>query len=169
MKFKIKLVFTVLFLVALCQQTMAQTLSVSGIVKDKTTKESLPGATVSVVGASNATVTDAQGNFKISVPKGATLLISFTGMNSFRYQVNNADAITIELEGSLTSMDEVIVVGYGVQKITKISGAISTVKAADIEKLRPVRAEDALQGRASGVTVISNGSPGFEDFRDVVG
>lgn len=160
MKFKIKLVFTLLFLVALYQQTMAQTLSVSGIVKDKTTKESLPGATVSVVGASNATVTDAQGNFKISVPKGATLLVSFTGMNSFRYQVNNADAITIELEGSLTSMDEVVVVGYGVQKITKISGAISTVKAVDIEKLRPVRAEDALQGRASGVTVISNGSPG---------
>lgn len=160
MKFKIKLVFTVLFLVALYQQTIAQTLSVSGIVKDKTTKETLPGATVSVIGASTATVTDAQGNFKISVQKGATLLVSFTGMNPFRYQVNNADAITIELEGSLTAMDEVVVVGYGVQKITKISGAISTVKAADIEKLRPVRAEDALQGRASGVTVISNGSPG---------
>jgi TonB-dependent starch-binding outer membrane protein SusC len=160
MKFKIKLVFTVLFLVALYQQTIAQTLSVSGIVKDKTTKETLPGATVSVIGASTATVTDAQGNFKISVQKGATLLVSFTGMNPFRYQVNNSDAITIELEGSLTAMDEVVVVGYGVQKITQISGAISTVKAADIEKLRPVRAEDALQGRASGVTVISNGSPG---------
>ncbi|WP_395802976.1 SusC/RagA family TonB-linked outer membrane protein [Daejeonella sp.] len=160
MKFKIKLVFTVLFLVAFYHQTIAQTLSVSGIVKDKTTKETLPGATVSVIGASTATVTDAQGNFKISVQKGATLLVSFTGMNPFRYQVNNADTIIIELEGSLTAMDEVVVVGYGVQKITKISGAISTVKAADIEKLRPVRAEDALQGRASGVTVISTGSPG---------
>ena len=53
-----------------------------------------------------------------------------------------------------------MVVGYGTQKITKVSGAISTVKAADIEKLKPVRAEEALQGRASGVTVISPGSPG---------
>jgi TonB-linked SusC/RagA family outer membrane protein len=57
-------------------------------------------------------------------------------------------------------MNEVVVVGYGTQKITKISGAISTVKGADIERLKPVRAEDALQGRASGVTVVSTGSPG---------
>ena len=53
-----------------------------------------------------------------------------------------------------------VVVGYGTQKITKVSGAISTIKSADIEKLRPVRTEDALQGRASGVNVIQSGSPG---------
>jgi len=160
MKFKFKLLCTVLFLVVFYQQAMAQMLTVSGTVKDKTTNQSLPGATVSVVGTTTATVSDAKGNFSISVQKGATLLVSFTAMTPFRYVVNTADLITIELENSITSMDEVVVIGYGVQKITKISGAISTVKGADIEKLRPVRAEDALQGRASGVTVISNGSPG---------
>ena len=160
MKFKFKLLCTVLFLVVFYQQAMAQMLTVSGTVKDKTTNESLPGATVSVIGTTVATVSDAKGNFSISVQKGATLLVSFTGMTPLRYVVNTADLITIELENSITSMDEVVVIGYGVQKITKISGAIATVKGADIEKLRPVRAEDALQGRASGVTVISNGSPG---------
>ena len=57
-------------------------------------------------------------------------------------------------------MSDVVVVGYGTQKITKVSGAISTIKGADIEKLRPVRTEEALQGRASGVSVIQNGAPG---------
>lgn len=160
MKFKFRLLLTVLFLLVTNQFILAQNLSVTGTVRDKGSKETLPGATVAVVGSTSGTVTDSQGNFKISVPKGATLLVSFTGMTPFRYQVNNSDPIVIELETSATSMDEVVVVGYGVQKITNVSGAVATVKTAEIEKLRPVRAEDALQGRASGVTVISNGSPG---------
>ncbi|HLO38990.1 MAG TPA: SusC/RagA family TonB-linked outer membrane protein, partial [Lacibacter sp.] len=67
----------------------------------------------------------------------------------------------IQLEESSTaSLGEVIVVGYGTQRVTKVSGAISTIKAADIDKLKPVRTEEALQGRASGVNVIQGGSPG---------
>ncbi|MFY8021209.1 MAG: TonB-dependent receptor plug domain-containing protein, partial [Bacteroidia bacterium] len=62
--------------------------------------------------------------------------------------------------GDTTRLSEVVVVGYGSRKITKVSGAISTVKAAEIEKLQPVRVEDALQGRASGVSIINGGSPG---------
>ena len=81
-------------------------------------------------------------------------------MDPVRYKVNGTGTIDIQMEEANKTMNEVVVVGYGTQKVTKVSGAISTVKAADIEKLRPVRAEEALQGRASGVTVISAGSPG---------
>jgi TonB-dependent SusC/RagA subfamily outer membrane receptor len=63
-------------------------------------------------------------------------------------------------ESSNSTLSDVIVVGYGTQKVTKVSGSISTVKSGDIEKLRPVRTEEALQGRASGVNVIQSGSPG---------
>jgi TonB-dependent starch-binding outer membrane protein SusC len=59
-----------------------------------------------------------------------------------------------------TRLTEMVVVGYGTRKVTKVSGAISTIKSVDIERLQPVRAEDALQGRASGVSIINSGSPG---------
>jgi TonB-dependent starch-binding outer membrane protein SusC len=160
MKLKYRLLCIGIFLGSFLQQTLAQTISVSGKVKNKSTSETLAGATVSVKGTAAATVTDQQGNFTISVQKGAALIITYTGLVTSTYQVSKAGDIEILLEDGNKKMDEVIVIGYGVQKITKVSGAISTVKGADLEKLKPVRAEDALQGRASGVTVVSNGSPG---------
>jgi TonB-dependent starch-binding outer membrane protein SusC len=160
MKLKTTLLCFGIICCSLFQQTMAQTISVTGKVKNKTTNEPLVSATVAVQGSTVSTVTDAAGSFSIAVQKGATLIISYAGMQAERYKVNNANPISIQMAEAVNKLDEVIVVGYGTQKVTKVSGAISTVKAADIEKLKPVRVEDALQGRASGVTVISPGSPG---------
>jgi TonB-dependent starch-binding outer membrane protein SusC len=160
MKLKITLLCFGIICCSLFQQAMAQTISVTGKVKNKTTNEPLVSATVSVQGSTVSAVTDATGSFSITVQKGATLIISYAGMQAERYKVNNANPISIQMAEAVNKLDEVIVVGYGTQKVTKVSGAISTIKAADIEKLKPVRVEDALQGRASGVTVISPGSPG---------
>lgn len=160
MKFKFTLFCVGLLMACFLQQATAQTLQVSGKVKSKSTDQPLVGATITVVGTSNASQSDASGNFSISASKGSTLSFSFTGMKPFRYVVNQSGSITVTLEDFSTLMDEVVVIGYGSQKITKVSGAIATVKGADIEKLKPVRAEDALQGRASGVTVVSTGTPG---------
>lgn len=160
MKFKFTLFCVGLLMSCFIQQAAAQTLQVSGKVKSKSADQPLAGATISVVGTSQASQSDASGNFSINVSKGSTLSFSFTGMKPFRYVVNQSGTITVTLDDFSTLMDEVVVIGYGTQKITKVSGAISTVKSADIEKLKPVRAEDALQGRASGVTVVSTGTPG---------
>ncbi len=161
MKFKLTLLCFGVIFCCLFQQATAQTVSVTGKVKNKTTGEALVSATVSVQGTTSTAVTDATGTFTIAAQKGATLIISYAGMEAVRYKVNNAGPVDIQMgESSTNNLNEVVVVGYGTQKITKVSGAISTVKAADIEKLKPVRAEEALQGRASGVTVISPGSPG---------
>ena len=161
MKFKLTLLCFGIICCCLFQQATAQTVSVSGKVKNKATGEALVSATVSVLGTTASAVTDATGSFTIAAQKGATLIISYAGMEAVRYKVNNAGPIDIQMEESSSkNLNEVVVVGYGTQKVTKVSGAISTVKAADIEKLKPVRAEEALQGRASGVTVISPGSPG---------
>lgn len=163
MKLKLALLSLSILVGGLLHQVMGQNLPVSGNVTNKTTGEPLVGATVLVKGGSANTITDQKGNFSITVPqKGSVLVISYTGMKVIEYKVaDNTTAVAIQLEESATTtLTDVVVVGYGTQKITKVSGAISTIKSADIEKLRPVRTEEALQGRASGVNVIQSGSPG---------
>lgn len=117
-------------------------------------------ATVLVKGSSTGTSTNETGTFSLTAAaSSATVIVSSVGFETREMTIGNG-MMNIVLMPSQSKLDEVVVVGYGVQRATKISGAVSTVKGADIEKLKPVRAEDALQGRASGVTVISNGSPG---------
>jgi len=159
MKFKISLLLASILLGCLLQQVSAQDLKVSGNVRNKINGEPLVGATVTIKGSSAVTTTDSKGDFSIVSPKGSKLVISYTGMKTV--ELSAAEAVSVQLEESeSTTLSDVVVVGYGTQKITKVSGAISTIKGADIEKLRPVRTEEALQGRASGVSVIQNGAPG---------
>jgi TonB-dependent starch-binding outer membrane protein SusC len=159
MKFKISLLLASILLGCLLQQVSAQDLKVSGNVRNKINGEPLVGATVTIKGSSTATTTDSKGDFSIVSPKGSKLVISYTGMKAV--ELSASEAVSVQLEESeSTTLSDVVVVGYGTQKITKVSGAISTIKGADIEKLRPVRTEEALQGRASGVSVIQNGAPG---------
>lgn len=160
MKLKITLLCLGIFLGGFLFQTMAQSNNVSGNVKNKSTGEPLIGATVTVAGTSNSTTTNAVGNFTISAQKGATLIISYVGMEPYRFKVNNTGSVQVLMDETTKNLNEVVVVGYGTQKITKVSGAISTVKSADIQKLNPVRVEEALQGSVSGVNVIQSGSPG---------
>ena len=117
-------------------------------------------ATILVKGTNTGTSTNEMGMFSLTVPSSAkTIVVSSVGFETKEVSIA-LGMMNIALESSSSKLDEVVVVGYGVQKVTKVSGAVSTVKGSDIEKLKPVRAEDALQGRASGVTVVSNGSPG---------
>ena len=163
MKSKLTGLLAVLLFSGIFNYAFSQELKLSGTVKNKSTGEAMQGATVSIKGTSQAVGTDAEGKFSITAPKkGSTLVISFTGMQTENFTVgSNTGNIVILMESSATSnLDEVVVIGYGTQKVTKVSGAISTVKSADIQKLNPVRVEEALQGRASGVSVIQSGSPG---------
>ncbi len=160
MKLKFKLLCIGIFLGSFLHQAFAQDITVTGKVKNKVTAETLARATVSVKGTTKTTVTDENGNFSISVPKGSTLIVTYAGMEPINYPVSKSGPIDLQMEVAGAKLEEVVVTGYGTQKVTKVSGAISTVKGADIEKLKPVRVEDALQGRAAGLTVISPGSPG---------
>ena len=162
MKLKLASVSAVFLLCSIFNQAFGQNIQVTGKVIKKSTAEALEGATVNVKGEKSTTKTDQTGSFSISIPqKGATLVITYVGMVTMEKRVTQAGQVSIVLEESAsTTLTDVVVVGYGTQKVTKVSGAISSVKAADIEKLRPVRAEEALQGRASGVSVIQSGTPG---------
>ncbi len=161
MKLKITLLCWSILFLAFSNQAIAQSFSVSGTVKNKATGEALVGATVSIEGTSTSVMTDKDGKFTVSAQKGNVLLITYTGMKDLRLPVTKSGVVEILLEESASvTLNEVVVVGYGTQKITKVSGAISVIKSADIEKVNAVRTEEALQGRASGVNVIQSGSPG---------
>ncbi len=143
------------------QVAVGQGLTVSGTVKKKSTSEPLAGATISVKGTKTFTTTNSTGQFTISAKAGDVLAITYAGMTPYEYKILGAGPVEILMEESAAStLADVVVVGYGTQKVTKVSGAISTVKGADIEKLRPVRVEEALQGRASGIVVVNSGTPG---------
>lgn len=156
-----KLFKGILFLFALLISAVSwsQTRTITGTVTGEK-GEPVSKASVVVKGSQLGTSTNERGEFTIAVPSTAKMLIiTSVGFEAKEVAITGT-TLVIGLTENSTKLNEVVVVGYGTQKVTKVSGAISTVKAADIEKLKPVRAEEALQGRASGVTVISPGSPG---------
>ena len=135
-------------------------MTVTGTVVDQN-GDPIPGATVSVPGTGVGTATDMDGKYSLSVPEGATLVFSFIGFVSQSVAVGNNSVIDVILQEDVASLDEIVVVGYGTQKKSVITGAISSVKGSDLENQQIGRLEQALQGRTSGLTIASNsGAPG---------
>ncbi|HVG40011.1 MAG TPA: SusC/RagA family TonB-linked outer membrane protein, partial [Chitinophagaceae bacterium] len=160
---KLKIAFLLSFFAILFSfQSHAQTITVTGKVTNKTNGEGLPGATVSLKGGQAATQTDVNGNFRLIVPQsGAVLVVSYTGMLDQEIPVTGATSYDVQLDTKASSLNEVVVVGYGTQRRATITGAISSVKARDLENVPNGRIEQALQGRVSGVTILQNsGQPG---------
>ena len=157
---KVRILFS-LFLLFSVFVTMGQSQRlVTGTVISSENGDLLPGASVIEKGTTNGTSTDFDGKFSLNVSSDATtLVISFIGFVTQEVSITSNN-LTISLVTDANALEEVVVTGYGTQKITKVSGAISTVKSVEIEKLKPVRVEEALQGQVSGVSVIQGGSPG---------
>ncbi|MFD2248053.1 SusC/RagA family TonB-linked outer membrane protein [Pontibacter ruber] len=126
--------------------------------------EPLIGASVALKGSTTGAVTDVNGNYSINVPdEGGVLVVSYIGFLTQEVPVNGRTSINIVLQTDAKALEEVVVIGYGVQKKSVVTGAISSVKASDLENQQITRVEQALQGRTSGVTVASNsGAPGAE-------
>lgn len=130
---------------------------VSGKVVSNT-GETLIGATVVEKGTANGVTTDTEGQFTIQVKDGnAVLQISYTGFTQLEVAVNNRSQIDITLSSDL-ALDEVIVVGYGTQRKSQTTGAISSISNRQINELPIMNARQALQGRAAGVDVVQAGS-----------
>ena len=139
----------------------AQEGSITGSVSDAINNDPLPGVNVVVKNTNNGTNTDFNGNFSLDgVNNGDILVFSYLGFKTLEYTVSDSFNISISLEEDVEALEQVVVLGYVSQKASNISGAVSTVGGDDIEKLKPVRMEDALQG-LPGVNMFSNGSPGI--------
>ena len=153
---------TLLMVCILCSisWSMAQNITIKGQVKDQKGLP-LPGVSVKVKGTNQGASTADNGTYTISVPQNATLEFSFIGYKALEEVVNNRTTINVTLSDDNQQLNEVVVVGYGTQKKSVVTGAISSVKAKDLENAPNGRAEQALQGRISGVTISQNaGQPG---------
>lgn len=162
-KYGLPLLTLISGLLFLFQATYAQTpaITIQGRVKDA--GNPIPGVTIRVEGATTGATTDGAGIFKITAPGNATLLFSAYGFKSQRVAVNNRMSIDVIMETDTKALDEVVVVGYGTQKKVNLTGAVATVKGADL-LTRPVTNPAAmLQGTMAGVQVVqSSGEPGNE-------
>lgn len=140
--------------------TFAQ-VQVRGNVSDSQ-GEPIPGVTVLVKGTQQGVITDIDGNYNISVPGSASVLVfSFVGMDTQEVVVGNRTTIGVVLTETLFGLDEIIVVGYGTMRKSDVSGAVASVSSKALQNLTTPDAAAALQGKASGVQVLTNsGAPG---------
>jgi TonB-dependent starch-binding outer membrane protein SusC len=124
--------------------------------------EPLPGASVMLKGSPTiGTVTDVNGDFSLQAPETGILIISYIGFLTTEVGINNRASINVTLIPDTKALEEVVVVGYGEQRKSLVTGAISSVNEAEIATVSSTRIEQALQGRTSGVTVVpASGSPG---------
>ena len=135
---------------------------VSGKVVSATDGEALIGATIQVQGTQTGTVTDFDGNFTVNAEDGQTLVISYVGYLTKKVKITGSQ-LNIELEEDRKSLDEVVVIGYGVQKKKLVTGATAQVKGDDIAKLNTTNPLQAMQGQTPGVSIAStSGQPGSD-------
>lgn len=160
MKWNIRFLISMVFMLCMLSQTQAQQFTVTGKVTRQSNGEPLPGATVTIKGTSTGVTTNETGSFTITVPAaGATLVISFTGMTSQEIIARTAADLSITLEES--TLTDVVIVGYGQQRRTNVTGSIATIKTKELLQSPVADLSNALQGRVPGViTKQGSGEPG---------
>jgi len=158
MKTKITLLFLVMFMVFI--PTHAQEGTITGVITSLEDGMPLPGVNVLVKGTSSGTITDFDGNYSISVGSGEILEFSFIGMLTKEVAVGTQNNINVALEVSAATLDEVVLVGYGSTKKQDVTGSITRIKADELVKQPALTPTQSIQGKASGVQIISSGAPG---------
>lgn len=161
MKKKIRDLFLIgLLCLGATASLLAQNVTVKGKVSDDK-GEMIPGASVTVKGSQQGTLTDAEGNYTIDVAGSATLVFSFLGYLKEEVAVANRSTIDVALKTDTKALDEVVVVGYGTQRKIETTGSIASVKAADLVQTPVANVAQGLQSRIAGVQINQNtGSPG---------
>lgn len=135
-------------------------LAVKGKVTDDK-GESLPGATVGVKNGNAVTITDGNGDFTITAPDNAILVVSYVGYQTQEIPINGQSIINISLKPTSGSLNEVVVVGYTTQRKKDLTGAVSIINSKDINAIPVGGVDQILQGKAAGVAITSNtGAPG---------
>jgi TonB-linked SusC/RagA family outer membrane protein len=148
-----------ILLMAVSTIAFAQNAMVTGTVTDAS-NEPVIGASIMLKGTSTGTTTDLDGHFKMNAAQGATLQVSYIGYKTEMVRVSGSN-LKIVLHEDSKALDEVVVVGYGVQKKSVVTAAIAKVSSDDLKGTAPVRMDNALKGLAAGVTVTSSsGQPG---------
>ena len=154
-KFRQRSFLLVALLLMGCLQLLAQTRTIKGVVTDAQNGEALIGATVMVEGDKSGTVTDFDGNFSLQVPSSAKKVkISYIGY--IDQQVAISDNMQVKLESDSKALADVVVIGYGTARKSDLTGSVATVKAKDFNKGLVSSPEQLINGKVSGVQIMSN-------------
>lgn len=157
-----KQILLTIFLVSAWVALFAQTRTISGKVTESNSGDPLIGATVLAKGTSNGTITDIEGNYRLSVPQNASILtISFTGYTTAEVAIGASNIVDVKLESGVVGLSEIVVVGYGTQIKGTLTGNIARLDGDKLKDLPVVSMEQGIQGKTAGVFVESvNGKPG---------
>lgn len=154
-----KLIVLLPFLWSVSLLFAQNTLSVTGKVTD-VNNESIPGVSVQVKGTTVGTITDLDGIYTLQAPGDGTLVFSFIGMVTQELAIIYRTTINVQMLEQSFDVEEVVVVGYGAQRVKDLTSSISTVKSEELVKSPTGQAMQALQGKVAGMQVVSNGAPG---------
>ena len=136
---------------------------ISGKVTDASTGEPLPGVNISVEGTTIGVITDQAGAYSLELPSAnVNLVFSFVGYYPQTIELSGQETLDVSLEQDIRQLDEVVIVGYGSQRRSSVTGAISPISAKEITQLAVSNVQSALQGHAAGVSVVNNGGPGTD-------
>ncbi len=147
---------------AMASVQQGQTIKVSGQVVDQD-GEALIGATVKIKGAQTGVITDFDGNFSIDAPANATLVVSYVGYKDREIAVRGRAVLEpIQMESDAMMLEQVVVVGYGVQKKADLTGSVSIVNADELKRTSNSNISTMLEGKVAGVQITSDGQPGAD-------
>jgi len=150
-----------LALISLAYTVKAQEQIVTGKVTGADDGSPIPGVNISEKGTSKGTVTDFEGNYRLAVPNGATLVFSFVGYASQEIAVGTQSTINVVLQTDVLALQEIVVVGYGQQEKKDVTGSVVSIGPKEFNKGVLTAPQDLLTGRVAGVSVVSNsGAPG---------
>ena len=157
-----RILFTQLIFMLLPALAMAQTRTVTGKVVSAEDGQPLPGVNVVVQGTTNGVVTDVDGVYTISLAQTDTqLTFTFVGFKPVTIAVGDRTELNVTLETDVTLLQDVVVVGYGIQRKSDLTGSVSSLRGSDLTKVPSISPEQALQGKIAGVQISSpSGAPG---------
>ncbi|MCC9137888.1 SusC/RagA family TonB-linked outer membrane protein [Pontibacter silvestris] len=135
-------------------------ITVSGKVTDASTGQPLIGASVQVKGTTQGAQTDVEGNFTVNAPANGTLIVNYLGYDQREIAINNNSTLNVQLGMATNELEQVVVVGYGVQEKRDVTGSIASVEGEEIARQSSQNPVSSLQGKVAGVTITNNGQPG---------
>lgn len=151
MSLRTKLILVVMLFIGIT--VTAQSKTISGVVTSAADNIPIPGVNIIVVGTTNGTTTDFDGNYQIKAKEGDVLQFTYVGFTSKTAIIGSGSTINISMTEDISQLDEVVVVAYGDQKQKNVTSALTKVDAKDIQNFSVPRVEDALQGKVAGLRI----------------
>jgi TonB-dependent starch-binding outer membrane protein SusC len=150
-----------LFALTLLSTSIVLAQTITGTVTDALTNEVLVGASIQIKGSNRGTTTDLEGKYKINISQGDVLVVRYTGYTPYEVAAPASNTLDIALESTASTLEDVVVVGYGVQKKSQITGAIASISNKDFKDQPVSNLAQSIQGRVTGLNAMSpSGTPG---------